>query len=152
MDDAKTRMFGALALVGLLLMIGGCAYGAHLEHAQAEGAEQGEPRPIPAQHAAAGQAQPQFEPVDPAPTPAFEPEPAPADAPADQFAQAQQAPPAPQAAPAGQGRTYTVRDGDTLWSIAESNYGDGQMWRDIVDANPDLNHDELRVGQEITLP
>lgn len=49
-------------------------------------------------------------------------------------------------------QTYTVRKGDTLWSIAEQAYGDGQRWRDIVDANPNLRPEELRVGQQLTLP
>lgn len=55
-------------------------------------------------------------------------------------------------APAAGGQTYTVQKGDTLWSIAKSYYGDGQKWRDIVNANPGLNPKKLRVGQQITLP
>jgi hypothetical protein len=30
---------------------------------------------------------------------------------------------------------YVVAPGDTLWSIAETHYGDGRAWRRIVDAN-----------------
>lgn len=58
--------------------------------------------------------------------------------------------PAP-AAPAGNG-SYTIRKGDTLWSIATREYGDGQRWQDIVAANPGINPQKLAVGQTITLP
>ncbi|MEX0653337.1 MAG: LysM domain-containing protein [Phycisphaeraceae bacterium] len=50
------------------------------------------------------------------------------------------------------GTTYTVRRGDTLWSIAHRHYGDGQRWRDIADANPGISAERLPVGAEITLP
>lgn len=165
MDDVRTRIVGTLAVVGLLVALGGCAYGAHEEHARAQGADQGEPQPIPAQHAAAGQDEPRFEPVSPEPAPASEPEPA------DQFAYADQGGQAGERQKAGQaaqhswqqggegaaqatadGETYTVRDGDTLWSIADSVYGDGQKWREILDANPGLRPEELHVGQELSLP
>jgi len=48
--------------------------------------------------------------------------------------------------------TYTIKKGDTLWSIAKKHLGDGQRWRDIVAANPGLAPAKLRVGQKITLP
>ena len=48
--------------------------------------------------------------------------------------------------------TYTIKKGDTLWSIAKKYLGDGQRWRDIVAANPGLVPAKLRVGQKITLP
>lgn len=50
------------------------------------------------------------------------------------------------------GRTYTIRKNDTLWSLAQRFYGDGQKWVDIVDANPGINPKKLAVGQNITLP
>lgn len=50
------------------------------------------------------------------------------------------------------GSTYTIRKGDTLWSIATRHYGDGKQWQRIVDANPGLNPQKLAVGQVITLP
>lgn len=53
---------------------------------------------------------------------------------------------------ASSGNTYTVRRGDTLWSIASSQLGDGQRWRDIVAANPGLNPHKLAVGQQIVIP
>jgi len=48
--------------------------------------------------------------------------------------------------------TYTIKKGDTLWSIAKKHLGDGQRWRDIVAANPGLVPAKLRVGQKIALP
>lgn len=54
--------------------------------------------------------------------------------------------------PTASGNTYTVQRGDTLWSIANDHYGDGQRWQDIVKANPGLNSETLAVGQQITLP
>jgi 5'-nucleotidase len=48
--------------------------------------------------------------------------------------------------------TYTIAKGDTLWSIAKREYGNGQRWKDIAEANPGINPNKLRVGQQITLP
>ena len=47
---------------------------------------------------------------------------------------------------------YTVVAGDTLFSIASRELGDGGRWRDIVSANPGLAPDRLRVGQVLELP
>jgi len=54
-------------------------------------------------------------------------------------------------------QTYTVQAGDTLSSIAQKFYGDGnkQSWRKIYDANkavigPDPN--QLKVGMILTIP
>lgn len=58
--------------------------------------------------------------------------------------------PLPPAQPAS--RTYTIRKGDTLWSIAQREYGDGQKWRDISAANQSVDPKKLAVGQQITLP
>src|SRR5205823_2027100 len=51
--------------------------------------------------------------------------------------------------------TYTVRDGDSLWSIAQQFYGDGNQWNKIYDANkqvigPDPNN--IRAGMVLTIP
>jgi nucleoid-associated protein YgaU len=46
--------------------------------------------------------------------------------------------PAPAAPPKPAVRTFTVRKGDTLWSIAVRALGDGQRWREIVARNPSL--------------
>lgn len=56
------------------------------------------------------------------------------------------------------GSTYTIREGDTLWQIAEARYGSGYAWVDINEANnhfPLLKTGEpvlLLVGDEIVLP
>jgi nucleoid-associated protein YgaU len=47
---------------------------------------------------------------------------------------------------------YTVKKGDTLYSIARSRYGDGKQWTKIVSANPGVRPETLKVGQTITIP
>ena len=47
---------------------------------------------------------------------------------------------------------YAVQKGDTLWNIAAKFYGDGQKWRDIVEANPGIDPKKLAVGQKIVIP
>jgi 5'-nucleotidase / UDP-sugar diphosphatase len=60
-------------------------------------------------------------------------------------------PPAP--APINGGaKRYTVRKGDTLWKIAESQYGNGNKWQRIASANPGLSPETLQAGQRIKLP
>lgn len=49
-------------------------------------------------------------------------------------------------------RQYTVQDGDSLWTIAESNYGSGYNWVDIAQANTLNNANLLTSGQVLTLP
>ena len=49
-------------------------------------------------------------------------------------------------------RTYTIRKGDTFWSIATREYGNGQKWKAIAQANPSVDPKKLAVGQQITLP
>lgn len=49
-------------------------------------------------------------------------------------------------------RTYVVQKGDTLTSIARAHYGDGNQWRKIAAANPKLNPNAVRVGQELVVP
>ena len=55
--------------------------------------------------------------------------------------------------------TYTVRDGDTLWEIAEAVYGDGFQWTKILDANsssvgylPNGEQALITTGQVIAIP
>ena len=50
------------------------------------------------------------------------------------------------------GGPYTVKKGDTLYSIARSRYGDGKQWQKIASANPGLRPETLKVGQTITVP
>jgi hypothetical protein len=48
--------------------------------------------------------------------------------------------------------TYTVRTGDTLWSIAASKLGDGNRWREIASLNHLKDADAITPGQKLTLP
>jgi nucleoid-associated protein YgaU len=47
---------------------------------------------------------------------------------------------------------YTVKDGDTLWSIAETHYKSGYNWVDIQKANSLTNADLISAGQTLTIP
>ncbi len=48
---------------------------------------------------------------------------------------------------------YTVRQGDTLWLIAETQLGHGNSWSCIAHANPDLHNANLiHEGQVLLLP
>ena len=51
-------------------------------------------------------------------------------------------------------RTFTVnREGMTMWDVAEDVYGDRQKWKQIQDANPQLDANErYRVGDRFRLP
>lgn len=57
---------------------------------------------------------------------------------------------APAAATAG--GKYTVKKGDTLWSIAATHYGNGNQWQKIASANPGLTASTLKAGQKIVIP
>lgn len=61
-----------------------------------------------------------------------------------------EAPAAPAATAAGQ--KYTVKKGDTLWSIAAAHYGNGNQWQKITHANAGLSPETLKAGQTIKLP
>lgn len=60
-----------------------------------------------------------------------------------------EATPAPQPEEA---QRYQVQAGDTLARISAVFYGSPKHWRQIVDANPGLVPEALRVGQEIIIP
>ena len=47
---------------------------------------------------------------------------------------------------------YTVRQGDSLQSIARAAYGDSQLWYRIADANGLTGDHDLRVGQTLSIP
>lgn len=47
---------------------------------------------------------------------------------------------------------YTVVQGDTLWNIAFSKYGDSKKWAIIADANNIENPLELQVGTSLLIP
>jgi 5'-nucleotidase len=45
-----------------------------------------------------------------------------------------------------------VKRGDSLWSIAQTRYGNGNKWKTIAAANPNINPDRIQAGQTIVLP
>ncbi len=49
-------------------------------------------------------------------------------------------------------QTYTVKAGDNFWTIAQAVYGDGSYYKLIEQANPGVNPNNLRIGQELRLP
>ncbi|NTU73740.1 LysM peptidoglycan-binding domain-containing protein [Candidatus Roizmanbacteria bacterium] len=48
--------------------------------------------------------------------------------------------------------TYTVKSGDSLWSIAQQVYGDGNMWSRIADANHLANPSIIHAGNVFVIP
>jgi nucleoid-associated protein YgaU len=52
------------------------------------------------------------------------------------------------------GKSYTVRDGDSLWKIAVDQLGDGSRYPEIVKLNDDVLSDEdsLMVGMSLKMP
>jgi nucleoid-associated protein YgaU len=61
------------------------------------------------------------------------------------------APSGPPAAPS-RGEEYAIESGDTLETIAQAKYGSRTYQSLIVDANPGLNPNALRIGRKIVLP
>lgn len=55
---------------------------------------------------------------------------------------------------ARQGKSYTVRDGDSLWRIAAEQLGDGSRYPEIVKLNDDVLSDEdsLSIGMTLKVP
>ncbi|MCH2141795.1 MAG: LysM peptidoglycan-binding domain-containing protein [Phycisphaerales bacterium] len=49
-------------------------------------------------------------------------------------------------------RRYTIKPGDTLSEIAWSELGSAQLWTMIVEANPGLDPNRLRVGGTVRIP
>lgn len=54
--------------------------------------------------------------------------------------------------PAPKVERYQVKPGDTLSSIAESWFGDPNRWSAIVEANPGMNPNRLKIGQLLRMP
>ena len=48
--------------------------------------------------------------------------------------------------------TYTVAEGDTLWSIAVKHYNSGYNWVTLVAANNISNPDQIEAGQKLNVP
>lgn len=49
-------------------------------------------------------------------------------------------------------KTWVVKEGDNLWSIAAKEYGDPTDWRLIADKNDITNPRLLKPGQELVIP
>ncbi|MAW77323.1 MAG: hypothetical protein CMJ95_08065 [Planctomycetes bacterium] len=49
-------------------------------------------------------------------------------------------------------RSVVIREGDTLYDLAEQQLGSGLRWSEIQDANPGLNPNRLPVGKKILIP
>jgi nucleoid-associated protein YgaU len=80
-------------------------------------------------------------------------EPAAAAAPAAPVAPAApKPPPAPEPAAIPGGKTYTIKPGDNLWKISKEVYGDATKYPRIIEANPGLNPDNMKVGTKIVIP
>jgi 5'-nucleotidase len=62
------------------------------------------------------------------------------------------APARPRRAASSGGTRYKVKKGESLWTIAESKYGNGNKWKAIAAANPQINPNKVQAGQTITLP
>ncbi len=81
---------------------------------------------------------------DAQPEPAPEPEPEPEPEPAPQPRNPPQSPP--------QYTQYTVKENDTMSSIAEQWFGDATKWDLIAKANPLVDPARLKIGQTLRLP
>ena len=51
--------------------------------------------------------------------------------------------------PEGAGRTYVIRQNDSLWGIAAQYYGDGTLWPFLEKANPGV---KVRPGNKLVVP
>ena len=60
--------------------------------------------------------------------------------------------PRPKASASIGGSKYTVKKGDSLWTIAVAKYGNGNKWKSIAAANPKIDPNHVRAGQTIVLP
>ena len=58
---------------------------------------------------------------------------------------------APAAASTGQ-KVHVVQQGDSWWSIAVKEYGDGRYWNEIKKANPHVEGNSLQVGTTLKIP
>lgn len=52
----------------------------------------------------------------------------------------------------GDSKKHTVKQGDTLWDLADKHYGDGSKWRDIAKANNITDPRRLQIGANLTIP
>jgi nucleoid-associated protein YgaU len=49
-------------------------------------------------------------------------------------------------------RRYTIKHGDTYWSIAKAEYGNSAYWSHIQRANPTIDPGRIKAGDSIILP
>ena len=49
-------------------------------------------------------------------------------------------------------KTYTIKQGDSLWAISSRQYGDPALWRRIADKNNIENPRLIETGREIIIP
>ena len=52
----------------------------------------------------------------------------------------------------GAGKEYTIKEGDTMWTIAQSQMGNGADYQKILDANGLKESDPLKPGSKIKIP
>jgi len=52
----------------------------------------------------------------------------------------------------GAGKEYTIKEGDTMWTIAQKEMGNGADYQKILDANGLKESDPLKVGSKIKIP
>jgi len=50
------------------------------------------------------------------------------------------------------GKVYILKKGDTLSKIARERFGDIRYLRNLIDANPGIDHSNVHPGQKINLP
>jgi len=55
-------------------------------------------------------------------------------------------------APAAGGKTHTVAKGETLGDISKKYFGTTKNWKKIVDANPGVSPENLKVGEKLVIP
>lgn len=57
-------------------------------------------------------------------------------------------------APKAENQSYSVKSGDSLWSIAKKFYNDGSKWKTIYNANTSVisNPNVIKTGMVITIP
>ena len=67
-------------------------------------------------------------------------------------ADATTAPEAQQAAPTGEFDTYTIKDGDSYWTIAAEVYGNGVLYQKILDFNNLTENDPIKPGEVLKIP
>ncbi|MBA3697287.1 MAG: LysM peptidoglycan-binding domain-containing protein [Planctomycetes bacterium] len=60
--------------------------------------------------------------------------------------------PAPEAPSANDPNVHVVKAGETLSDISKQHYGTTTKWKKIVDANPGIDPEGLKVGQKLKLP